>query len=432
MKRFFLALLTLGLLAVLLLSWVQKGTAEADILSGAQARIEKYRKSDALVRVISSTGKPVVGAKVHVEQLRHAFLFGGNGFALLKYKDPQQEAMYEKEFSSLFNYATLPFYWSIYEPKRGQEDYVRQEQQARWFINHGITPKGHPLVWHSHFPKWVSSEVDVAKQEIREHVNTIVTRFKGLIDYWDVVNEANSSSKIDNPESRWIARDGAAAVVGDALQWARTANPDAYLIYNDFKIIPQLDYEKLAQNLVASKKPVDVFGIQSHMLTSEWPITKIWNVCETYSRFGKPLHFTEVTIISGEHGYDMPLPWSSTPAGEAVQADYVEKFYTVLFSHPAVEAITWWDMPDPAWRGSPGGLVHEDLSPKPAYLRLMKLIKGDWWTRTDLVTDNAGKASFRGFLGHYRITVTTPTGTKTQEVNLEQRSKSNTFEVRLS
>ena len=77
----------------------------------------------------------------------------------------------------------------------------------------------------------------------------------------------------------------------------------------------------------------------------------------------------------------------------------------MLYSHPSVEAITWWDFSDArAWQGAPAGLVRKDMSPKPAYIALKKLIKGDWWTPpTKLKTDAKGRTTFRGHLGTYRL-----------------------------
>lgn len=54
-------------------------------------------------------------------------------------------------------------------------------------------------------------------------------------------------------------------------------------------------------------------------------------MCETYARFGKPLHFTEVTVLSGQHGWQLPQPWQSTPEGEQRQAEYAVQLYTLRF-----------------------------------------------------------------------------------------------------
>jgi endo-1,4-beta-xylanase len=124
-------------------------------------------------------------------------------------------------------------------------------------------------------------------------------------------------------------------------------------------------------------------------------------VCERFAPFGVPLHFTETTIVSGPR---TDAGWETTPEGEQKQADEVERFYTVLFSHPAVQAITWWDFADRnAWQGAPAGFLRKDLSPKPVYDRLMGLIKGEWWTQEE-GTATGGRLTVRAFYGQYRIT----------------------------
>jgi GH35 family endo-1,4-beta-xylanase len=397
--------------------------SEADILSTAHARIERYRKSDAVVRVVDGAGAPVAGARVKIEQIRQAFLFGCNAFPVLGYDDPKLEQAYEEQFAALFNYATLGFYWGAYERGPGQTQEKRLRRQAEWCKAHGIATKGHPLVWHEVYPSWGPSEVRETKEKLRARVTDIVSGFKGLVDRWDVVNEATVSAEHDNGVGHWAKQEGAFAMVAEALGWARAANPKAVLLYNDFKL--DEDYEKLAAELTSgSKTLVDTFGIQSHMHREEWPISKVWEACETYSRFGKPLHFTEVTVLSGEHGWGLPQPWPSTPDGEAKQAAYVEKLYTVLFSHPAVQAITWWDFNDGAWQGAPAGLVHKDLTPKPAYQRLLALVRGRWWTSLEAQSDAEGAVEFRGFKGRYRVTVTTAAGTATEEMDVAEGAKS--------
>ncbi len=390
-----------------------------EILSTADSRIEKIRKADVTVKVVNRQGRPLAGVQVDVEQTRHAFLFGCNIFGLFSYEGEQQRK-YHELFSSLWNFATLGFYWGAYEPERGRTQAARelQERIARWCKERNITTKGHPLVWHEVYPRWAPSSPDEAKPLLRDRVREIVSQFKGLIDCWDVVNEATVSARFDNGVGNWIKRDGAGAVVAECIGWAREASPKATLLYNDYNI--SADFERLVEELIRRRAPFDAVGIQSHMHGGEWTLERAWQVCETYSRFGKPLHFTETTVISGEHGFMRPRPWPTTPDGEARQADYVPKFYTVLFSHPAVEAITWWDLMDGAWQGAPAGLVRADLSPKPAYHRLMSLIKGKWSTKDTVRTNARGEASLRGFLGDYRVTASGAAGKRTQNFNLKR------------
>ena len=145
----------------------------------------------------------------------------------------------------------------------------------------------------------------------------------------------------------------------------------------------------------------DVIGIQSHMHGGYWGAARVWDVCERFAKFGKPLHFTETTIVSGPK---KDSGWTTTPEGEQDQAKQVTEFYTVLFSHPAVEAITWWDFTDQgAWQQAPAGLVRDDMTPKPAYEQLRSLIKGKWWTKMETATGSRGTWTFRVSSGRYEV-----------------------------
>jgi endo-1,4-beta-xylanase len=86
---------------------------------------KKNRQADAVVVVIDRAGKPMPVADVAIEQTRHAFLYGSNIFLWGKTGDEKVEAAYRRRFAELVSYATLPFFWSTYEPKRGQTDEER-------------------------------------------------------------------------------------------------------------------------------------------------------------------------------------------------------------------------------------------------------------------------------------------------------------------
>jgi len=192
------------------------------------------------------------------------------------------------------------------------------------------------------------------------------------------------------------------------------------LIINDFHVGD--DFAKVVRQVVDEKgKPLyDAIGLQSHMHGGTWSNGKLWTVCERFAQFKKPLHFTEMTILSGRKGWGRPKPWASTPEGEAQQARDIERVYTLLFSHPSVEAITWWNLTDAhAWMQAPSGLLDKDMKPKPAYNVLKKLITKDWRTTADLKTDSKGVASFRGFHGRYELTITTPAGRRKQIKGLQ-------------
>ena len=407
--------LALGLLALLLLAACVPAAAQSmtadKLLATANQRIERSRKGDITV-VVTDKGQPAPGVKVEIAQTGHEFLFGCNAYGL-SYEDSPSQRAYREQLAALFNYATLPFYWASYEPVRGKPETESRKAMARWCAEHGIRPKGHPLVWHQVVPGWAPQQSAALVPVLRERVRSIVAEFKGLIDTWDVINESTVSPRVDNPIGRWVNEVGPVAAAGEALSWARDANPQATLILNDFNVSEA--YEKQIEGLKAAGRAPDAIGIQSHMHSGTWPLERAWEVCETYGRFGIPIHVTETTVLSGRLKRRGQGPqqgaWPSTMSGERRQADYVEKLYRVLFSHPAVAAITWWDFSDlNAWQGAPAGLVRADMSPKPAYRRLLKMVKSEWWTQISGKTGPDGEINCRGFYGTYHITATSRDG----------------------
>jgi GH35 family endo-1,4-beta-xylanase len=383
-----------------------------ELWAGAEARIEKHRKADAVVAVVDAAGRPVRGAKIAAEQTRHAFLFGSNIFNWGKLNDEKLEAAYRQRFAALLNYATLPFYWPMYEPRRGEPQHAYTERAAQWCKEQGILTKGHPLAWNFADPRWLPDDPDEIYKLQMARIEDCVGRFAGLIDRWDVVNEATHYDREEflrrapRHSGMW-KKYGQIEFTRDCFVHARKAGPKATLLINDYRTDPAC--EKVIEQLVDKdgKRLYDVIGIQSHMHGGVWPNRQIWQVCERFARFGVPLHFTETTILSGAQGWERKDGWPSTPEGEARQAQQVVRFYTMLFSHPAVEAITWWDFSDlHAWQSAPAGYVRKDMSPKPAYDELMKLIKGKWWTSASLTSGEDGTAKFRGICGDYKVTVT--------------------------
>ncbi len=403
---------------------------EQELLAGCEERIRQQRTAPLTVVVLDRQDDPVPDADVHVQQTRHAFLFGCNVYALDSFGDEGLNRRYAEQFAALLNYATLPFYWSAYEPQRGQTQEARLMKMAEWCAARGIATKGHPLVWHETVPGWLPP-LDFARGEsprargdpepaegpldrdellglVEARVRGVVSGFVGSIDRWDVVNEATVSAGVDNPIGHWVKDVGSTAAVRQALEWAREAGPQAVLVVNDFNVWSDA-YPQLLRELNAEGVSYDAIGLQSHMHAGTRPFTDWWQVCERYAALGKPLHFTEMTVLSGALQTDSDwrshhLGWDTMPEGEELQAEYVANLYRLLFSHPAVQAITWWDFSDAAaWQGAPAGLVRKDMTPKPVYERLLQLIKDEWWTDETRRTDEDGRIALRGFCGDYRV-----------------------------
>jgi endo-1,4-beta-xylanase len=406
---------------------------DQELLSEARASIDRYRKGDAVVRIRQPNGASAQGLKITVEQLAHEFLFGCNLFCFGRCADAEQEREYRQRFADLFNYATLGFYWASFEFERGKPLYDYIERVLEWTGAQKIRCKGHPLVWDhpAGSPPWLPDDPGEIARLVVGRVRELVTRYRGRIDVWDVVNEATHLPNGVNQTkmAAWGAALGSVPYTAEPLRVARSANREATLLVNDYRL--DSAYFDLLTKLREGGKPLfNTVGLQSHMHDGAWPVHKLVSICQQFGPLGLPLHFTETTILSGRRNQDKGTWDASDPESEASQADAVARFYTTLFAQPAVRAITWWDFSDyHSWQRAPAGLVREDMSPKPAYDQLLKLIKREWWTKTTGKTDEKGTLAFRGFHGNYRVIAETSNGHKTIKEFALLRGKANPFEI---
>lgn len=379
---------------------------EREVVANTGAAIEKNRKAEATVRVIDAAGRPVPGARLTVEQTTHDFLFGANIFGFDRYRSEAQNAAYKQRFAELLNYATVGFYWRWYEQERGRPGYANTDKVVAWCREHGIRLKGHPLLWadEAGVPMWSQGQPSPDIQ--RQRVEQIMRRYQGKIEFWEVVNEPAHlpGLKIDQP-----------------YRWARSADTSAYLIVNDYHVLSDGGpaFFKLLTEAIQNGVPFDGIGIQAHEpRTMRFPLDRVQQTLDQYATLGKELHITEFEPagsgqkITGSHRQGT---WD-----EAAQAEYAEKFYRVCFAHPAVRAITWWDLGDQGSFIPGGGMLRADLSPKPVYERLKRLIHEEWKTSAEGTTDGEGAFSFRGFLGAYKVVVAVQDRTVEQQLHLEK------------
>ena len=385
--------------------------AELSALKQADIDIEKIRKRDAEIRIVDAAGKPVAGAEVKIQHIRHDFLFGCNIYMFDRFGKPEENAAYKKLFRELFNAATTGFYWASYEPVKGKPKYAYTDAVVKWATKHKIRLKGHPLLWDHRAgkPKWAGGKQPPPNVQ-KKRVFDIMRRYSGKIEFWEVVNEPSHLPrfKIDDP-----------------YRWARQADPKAYLIVNDYHVMADgyPPFFKLLKKTSDAGVPFDGIGIQAHEpRTMRFPLGKCKEILDSYATLGKELHITEFTPttsgakITGSH---VDGVWD-----ESAQADYAEKFFRICFAHEKVVALTWWDLCERgAWLKG-GGLLSKDLTPKKVYTTLKKLIHDQWSTQAEGKSDTAGKFAFRGFHGTYTAEVTAGGKTTKTEFHLGKKGPS--------
>ncbi|CAI8281033.1 MAG: Anti-sigma-I factor RsgI6 [Opitutia bacterium UBA7350] len=400
-------------------------------LAGAQARIEVHRMGDLHLNLRLPNGDTVPhGTRYTIKQREHAFQFGGSLSA--DWQAPKQDwySNFKSQFAQLFNYATINFYWAVHEKQYGQWNYLEaSREQLQWAQAEGMTLRGHPLMWHEVLPAWMTdSKRDVAAIaiDIQNHVRRLLEGYP-QIDEWDVYNEAIGIKWRDEKEGvrRWFESIGGPGEVSEYLIGeARAVSPDARLILNHYTDL-DVEYEEQIEHCLKAGAKFEVIGIQTHMHTEMDSINeaRLWGALEKYARFGKPLHLSEISILSCERFKDwkryqawidkveradakgIPRPlMPSTPKLEEYQAELARDFYTLAFSHPAVEAIIWWTITDlEPWRGMPAGLLDAEGRPKPVYKVLDQLINQEWCTQLEGMVDAGGRIQGRGFYGSYTL-----------------------------
>jgi endo-1,4-beta-xylanase len=384
--------------------------------------IKKNRMTEIALTILKPNGTPLANQEVTIEQTNHKFLFGTAAFDLVPLtsgdytgKERERAEQRAEKITALFNAATLPFYWARFEPQRGKPITEKVKNAVRYCLDHNMVTKGHPLCWHTLTADWLleMSNTEILQAQT-DRIKRDVSDFRGLIDMWDVINEAVIMpvfDKYENGISRVCKEMGRIKTIKTMFETARETNPIATLLINDFDVSSA--YDILVEGCLEAGIKFDVIGIQSHMHQGWWGVEKTLKVLENFERFNLPIHFTESTLVSGHlmpseivdlNDYQV-TDWPTTPEGEERQAEQTIQHYKTLFGHPLVEGITWWDSSDGGWLNAPAGLLRKDGSVKPAYEELMKLIKGEWWFHpAQLLTDNHGQIRFNGCLGEYKLT----------------------------
>ena len=408
---------------------------------------EMYRKGFCRLGLVAPDGTLVQKAQVRVKLKKHAFRFGCNAFMLDQFPEKEQNEKYEEVFASLFNEAVIPFYWSDLEPEDGKCRYEAgstpiyrrppPDQVLAFCRRNNITPKGHPLCWHSYIPGWTPNDPEQFMRRLQRRLRELSARYGDEIFLWDCVNEAQAHQPLLHQR---LSHD----YVERVFHMADTFFPAARLIYNDNNHWWDYlgDYSPvylLVQRLLDKGCRVGGLGLQYHMMAKYMgaPSDKfmnprlIYGVLDQYARLQIPVNFSEVSVISRR----------DLGNGDLFQELVTERLYRIWFSHPAVEGVTWWNLVDGTAAYAPmgseegenslrAGLVNYDFSEKPAFKVLKRLIKEEWQTDTTFDYVLYEKNMFHGFYGDYTVEVKTDAGVFTGDFHFP-KSPAEDIPVRL-
>ena len=361
----------------------------------AMERIEKYRTRDITVNVKSENGTPIYDAAVNVDMTKNEFMFGTavhNTF--LQYGTSEKAVNYRNAVLDLFNtvvYGTAGK-WPTNEPNKG----VYASGILNWANENNITVRGHALFWDQikYLPPTLQSAYpymsdEQLKDRITEHVNDVMTQFKGSIPQWDVLNEPLNNNIM-------LRRLGYGEIVRH-FNLAKAIDPDASLYVNETGIAGRKAHwsnvYKLYDLVTEAKNngaAIDGIGIQAHCGGSMNYPQEFYNQLDYLASAVDEIAVTE---------YDF------TPVNESMEAPYLRDMLIVAYSHPKCTGfITWgfWDQQH--WKNH-APLYKSDWTPRDTVAVWKKYVQGEWETHESGKTDKDGMFKVRGHRGEYDVTV---------------------------
>ncbi len=287
------------------------------------------------------------------------------------------------------------------DPGPAGYDFTGADKFVAFGERNGMFIVGHCLVWHSQTPRWVFQDPgggplgrEALLERMREHIHTVVGRYRGRVHGWDVVNEAlNEDGTLR--KSPWLTIIGE-DYIAKAFEYAREADPEAELYYNDYN----LEYEakrkgavELARKLMGQGIKISAIGTQSHHKIDRPALEQIEDTLKAFRELGTRVAVTELDIDLLPPVTPRPTADVSTRAKATAESNpyvaglpeemqqalakrYADIFAVYLKYRDIITRVTFWGVTDRhSWLNyfpAPGRTNHPLLfdregKPKPAF-----------------------------------------------------------------
>jgi endo-1,4-beta-xylanase len=259
--------------------------------------------------------------------------------------------------------------------------------------------RGHTLCWHNQTPRWFFTDSATGKQvtkevllqRLKDHITTVVSRYKGIIYAWDVVNEAISDKPDEYFRPSLFYQICGEEFIAKAFQWAHEADPNAFLFYNDYNEINAVKREKIirmVKDLKAKGVPINGIGLQGHWAINEPSKEQLQQTLKDFSGLGLTLQITEldISVYPKEHtarerrAVDYDTAFSAEKEMKQIEV-YKNCFELFKKYKKNISSVTFWNISDRhSWldnfpvRGRKDYplLFDAQLKPKKAYWEIIK------------------------------------------------------------
>jgi len=339
------------------------------------------------------------------EAFKNDFLIGASlSRSQIYEEDARVTALIVSQFNTITPENILK--WALVHPAPDKYDFDAADRYVAFGEKHGMFIIGHTLVWHNQTPAWVfqddkgnATNRETLLKRLRDHIATVVGRYKGRIKGWDVVNEALSQNGTmrQSPWMKIIGED----YLAKAFEFAHEADPDAQLYYNDYDL--ELPAKRkgavaLITRLKAHGVPITAIGLQNHNQMN-WPsVADEDATISAFARLEIKVNVTELDVDvlprptkpGADYALDIPATPQLNPylnrlpdaVQQALANRYADLFRVYLKHRDAIDRVTFWCVTDgDSWlnnwpiRGRTNYPLLFDHSgqPKPAFNAVVKL-----------------------------------------------------------
>jgi endo-1,4-beta-xylanase len=329
-------------------------------ISSLQSQIEQIRQLLPPLRSLADENGILIGAAVGASYLN--------------------EALYAQTLSREFNILTTEnaLKFEPVHPSRGMYTFSDADAIISFAESHNMKVRGHTLVWHQQLPGWIIGGTFTHEEWINilhDHITTVVSRYRGRIYAWDVVNEAiDDSGSLRN--TVWLQGIGP-EYIKLAFEWAHEADPQALLFYNEYGAsgtgVKSDAVYNLVKNLTESGVPIDGVGFQMYISLEYPPVfAEIAANFKRINDLGLEVQVTE---------FNVRLRTPVTAADLAQQANIYRDMLDACLSAEDCTAFVIWGFTDlyswnPDANSGYGSAVifDESYNPKPAYYALIQIL----------------------------------------------------------
>lgn len=268
--------------------------------------------------------------------------------------------------------------WALIHPELNEYNFEPADRFVELGEENDMFMVGHTLVWHSQIPDWVFEGQDgnpisreALLERMRDHIHTVVGRYNGRVQAWDVVNEAlNEDGSLR--ESLWYEIIGKEYLL-KAFEYAHEADPEAELYYNDYSLEnpdKRAGAVRLIEYLQENDAPITGIGTQGHFHLRSPGLEEVENTIVAFGELGIDVMVTELDIdvlpsAMDYQGADVNIQveleeeLNPYPEGlpESVQQDLAER-YDDLFEifirhHNLISRVTFWGVTDgDSWKNN--------------------------------------------------------------------------------